>query len=105
MMSQPITGSRTNWRRPTVLLGIPLALLAVAFLHGAAPVPGTKPTEEQKDPESGRIPSVERMTVEVRFSDNSRILLTPQTDVVALSTRYGKLSIPLTEINKIVFAT
>ncbi len=61
-----------------------------------------KPDKEAAPP--GKAPAGP-LVVEVRFSDNSNLRLTSQTDTVTVATRYGKLTIPLAEISQIDFAT
>jgi hypothetical protein len=75
-------------------------LLASAFvLVVAAGVRGqdTSSGEKKKGPEPGQ--------VEVRFADSSILKLKLKDDRLPVTTRYGKLLIPLADIRKIDFAT
>jgi hypothetical protein len=79
-----------------VRLGRPLALF-ISLAAGAA-VPAY-------EPESPRTTAGSPGIVEVRFTDNSTLKLTLKDAAVEVATPYGKLSIPIGEIQKIDFAT
>jgi hypothetical protein len=77
-----------------------VSLLAAGVVLWAAPV------AEPKGPRAGNGPaSAEPPVVEVRFRDNSLVKLTLQIETITLITRYGRLTIPTADINKIEFAT
>src|SRR5436309_15124437 len=56
-------------------------------------------------PEPPRAPPGPPGTVEVRFTDNSTLKLVLKDATIDVATPYGKLSVPVGEIQKIDFAT
>jgi hypothetical protein len=79
-----------------------LLLLAGLILTSALPAADLKKVLEEKKsakPAKGPVP------VEVRFTDNSNLKLTVRDETVEMSTRFGKLAIPLAEIRQVEFAT
>ncbi len=75
-----------------VRLHRPMALCGLAAIAVAAEANGAEP------PQSSGV-------VEVRFTDDSALRLTLKDANVEVTTPYGKLSIPICEIQRIDFAT
>src|SRR5205807_3528168 len=79
-----------------------LILLAGLILTSALPAADLKKVlEEKKSAKPAKRPA----PVEVRFTDNSNLKLTVRDETVEMSTRFGKLAIPLAEIRQVEFAT
>ncbi len=76
--------------------GLLAALSAVALSGAEVPKPGgeASPTPAGKEP-----------IVEARFNDGSVLKVTPHAERLEVTTRYGKLSIPLAEVRQIEFGT
>ncbi|HMF14521.1 MAG TPA: LCCL domain-containing protein [Gemmataceae bacterium] len=86
----------------TILFALLLAFL-VPFASFTGAGPGPMPGEDAtKKPDKSGIPPG---AVEVRFTDNSSLKLALEDERIELSTPYGKLQIPVTEIQRIEFAT
>lgn len=89
-------GFARHWRAPLVAA----ILLAGAF---ATPTEGRRfPDDPARD--DGK-PKLEAGAVEVRFCDNSVLKMKVHDEKIEIVTPYGKLLIPVAEIQKIEFAT
>jgi LCCL domain len=93
----PVPITRPSARVRHVTLGGLLALLGLAALAPAAP-PGEK---SEKDKPASTAPAA----VEAHFADGSALKLTLKEEKLELTTAYGKLSIPVTDVRRIDFAT
>ncbi len=78
------------------------ALLGVVLIFGGATVGQEKETKDTKDPKE--TPAVVRPApypVEVRFADDSSVKAALQDKAIEITTRYGKLTVPVDEIRNI----
>ena len=73
------------------------ALLAVALAIAGATV------GQDKDPKPAPGPRPTSYPVEVRFADDSTVKAALQEKTIEVSTRYGKLTVPVDEIRSIEF--
>jgi hypothetical protein len=91
--------------RATALLAL-LGLLVITYSRGqnAGSEPAKEPNKEET-PKTPSKPAVEPGAVEVRCTDNSILKLIIRDDKLPLTTPYGKLTIPVAEIQRIEFAT
>jgi hypothetical protein len=85
--------------RVAALLAV-VGLLAVAYSLGQNTP--TEPKEEPKTPSKSAVPPG---AVEVRCTDNSILKLIIRDEKLPMTTPYGKLSIPVAEVQRIEFAT
>ena len=81
-------------------LGLTSALAAAQVLQ----VPLDKKAAAGKGAGAGA-PAKRLPTFEVRFTDNSTMKLVVREETLEVSTRYGRLGVPLTDIQQIDFAT
>jgi hypothetical protein len=86
------------WSRRTLVAALAAALAAAGLL---APTPG-RADEPADDPLK---PKIDPRAVEVRFGDSSVLKLTLRDEKVEIVTPYGKLLVPVADIQKIEFAT
>ncbi len=79
----------------------PLSWLPVAVLAAAAIPAAARPDGDEPPPAPPAPPG----TVEVRFTDGSNLKLTLKDAKIDVVTPYGKLSVPVGEVQRIEFAT
>jgi len=86
--------------RASVLIGTAALLICGTTFHliGA-------PDKPDKEPAPPGNANPGPLVLEVRFTDDSLVRLTSRTDTIKVATRHGSLTIPLTEISQIEFAT
>jgi hypothetical protein len=80
--------------------GLPIAAAVCAAVLTLALAPNLRGRDEP--PKESKIPPG---AVEVRFCDNSRLKMTIRDESLEMTTRYGKLHIPVADIVQIEFAT
>ena len=71
------------------------SLLVFVFVAAA---PG-----QDKNDKNGTAPRFDANTVEVRFADDSTVKMVLQHTSIDVATRYGKLSVPISELRRIEF--
>src|SRR5579871_6800710 len=82
---------------------LPSGLAACLFLGLGSPLWGQETKEEPPDP--GRIAAYEPGSAEVRLLDGSTLRLQLRDKQIVFVSPYGKLHIPINEIQRIEFAT
>jgi hypothetical protein len=92
--------SRAAWSRRTLVAALAAALLAAGLF---APTPGR--SADEPAPDDPLKPKIDPAAVEVRFSDGSALKLTLRDEKVEIVTPYGKLLVPVADIQKIECAT
>jgi hypothetical protein len=94
---------RSAFRSAALLFLTLLLTFLVPFASLSRSGPGPTPGDgTAKKPEK---PGVQAGAVEVRFTDNSCLKLTLEDERIELSTPYGRLRIPVADIQRIEFAT
>ena len=84
-----------------LLLGCWLAALARADAHkGVEPMPSNAPETEKR-----MTPGLEPGAVEIHFIDDSKLKVVLREERILIDTAYGKLLVPLADVQQIDFAT
>jgi hypothetical protein len=84
-------------------IAVPARLLVIwTFLFHSSALTAAQPTRETSEENSNRSSN---SSLEVRFTDNSVMKLKIKEERIALMTPYGRLTIPLSDVQRIEFAS